>query len=381
MASRMKILVNAFPMVNVNTGIGRYLRFLYRALEEHYGDRIEIGYFDGKRVLATMPSGPENLTRWSRLVSLFWKLPSYPALAVRLVFHFNQERHFRKAARAFDLYHEAAFFPFAAPAHVKTVFTVHDLSLIRFPEHHPRERVMYSKLFFRRRCQRVSKFLNVSAFIQKEMAVYLGIDPKRTAVTYEGYDPAVFYPRPKPEIEDCLNRHGLPHQYFLFVGSGDPRKNMAIIPEALDRSGLEIPLVVAGWSGWAEKTAKKRARFLGYVDDHDLARLYTGALALIFPSRYEGFGLPILEAMACGCPVVTTREASMPEVAGDAALYMKNPDDAKGLAHILKELAENPLHRKEWAEKGLAQARRFSWESTAKSTLEAFAQTLYGRKK
>jgi glycosyltransferase involved in cell wall biosynthesis len=380
MASRMRILVNAFPMVNVNTGIGRYLRFLYQALEEYYGDRVEIGYFDGKRVLATLPSGPENLTRWSRLISLFWKLPAYPALAVRLVFHFNQERHFRKVAGAFDLYHEAAFFPFAAPAHVKTVFTMHDLSLIRFPEHHPRERVMYSRLFFRRRCKRVNRFLTVSAFIQKEMAGYLGIDPKNTTVTYLGYDPAVLYPRPKAEIEDCLNRHRLPHQYFLFVGSGDPRKNMAIIPEALGQSGLEIPLVVAGWSGWGEKIPWNSARVLGYVDDHDLARLYTGALALIFPSRYEGFGLPILEAMACGCPVVATREASLPEVAGDAALYMKNPGDAKGLADILEGLAEHPHHRKKWAEKGLAQAGRFSWESTAKVTFKAFEQALQGKK-
>ncbi|HKI50130.1 MAG TPA: glycosyltransferase family 1 protein, partial [Desulfobacteria bacterium] len=83
MTSRIKILVNAFPMVNVNTGISRYLRCLYQALEEHYGDRLEIEYFDGKNVLATMPSGPENLTRWSSLVSLFWRLPSYPALFVR----------------------------------------------------------------------------------------------------------------------------------------------------------------------------------------------------------------------------------------------------------------------------------------------------------
>lgn len=366
-------------MVNVNTGIGRYLRSLYQALEEGYGDRLEIGYFDGKTVSATMPSGPENLTRWSGLVSLFWRLPAYPALFVRLLFHFNQERHFRKVVRGFDLYHEAAFFPFLAPTHIKTVFTLTDLSLIRFPEHHPRERVMYSKLFFHRRCKRVKRFLTISAFIQKEMAVYLGIDPKNVTVTYLGYDPAVLYPRSKAEIEDCLNRHGLPQKYFLFVGSGDPRKNMAVIPKALEFSGLDIPLVVAGWSGWAEKALWERVRFLGYVNDEDLARLYSGALGLIFPSRYEGFGLPVLEAMACGCPVVTTREASMPEVAGDAALYMKAPEDVKGLAKVLKELFDDPPHRQEWVEKGLAQARQFSWRNTAELTFSAFELALEGR--
>lgn len=366
-------------MVNVNTGIGRYLRCLYQALEEHYGDRLEIGYFDGKRVSATMPSGPENLTRWSRRASLFWRLPTYPALLVRLLFHFNQERHFRKIAGAFDLYHEAAFFPFLSPAHSVTVFTLADLSLIRFPEHHPRERVLYSRLFFRRRCKRVNRFLTISDFIKEEMAVYLGIRRQNTTVTYLGYNPTVLYPRSTTEIEDCLIRQGLPDRYFLFVGSGDPRKNMIIIHEALDRGGVTVPLVVAGWSGWAEKASWEKVRFLGYVDDDDLARLYSGALALIFPSRYEGFGLPILEAMACGCPVVTTREASMPEVAGDAALYMRDPDDAEGLAAMLKELNANPASRRQWAEKGLAQARRFSWRNTAETTFKAFEQTFRER--
>jgi glycosyltransferase involved in cell wall biosynthesis len=381
MSSRIKILVNAFPMVNVNTGIGRYLRCLYLGLEEHYGDRLEIGYFDGKKVSATMPSGPENFTRWSKLVSLFWRLPAYPALLVRLLFHFNQERHFKKFVGDFDLYHEAAFFPFLTPSHVTTVFTLNDLSLIRFPEHHPSERVLYSRLFFRRRCKSVNRFLTISEFIQKEMAVYLGISRQNTTVTYLGYDPTVLYPRSTAETEDCLRRHRLSHGYFLFVGSGDPRKNMAIIPKAIEKSGLDSLLVAAGWSGWAEETEWERVRFLGYVDDDDLARLYSGAVALIFPSRYEGFGLPILEAMACGCPVITTRKASMPEVAGDAALYMKDPDDVEGLAEILKELVQNPVGRKEWVEKGLARAGQFSWRNTAEATFRAFEQTFRERNK
>lgn len=219
----------------------------------------------------------------------------------------------------------------------------------------------------------------MSAFIQKEMVDFLSIRVQDTTVTYLGYDPAVLYPRSAAEVKDCLNRLRLPHRYFLFVGSGDPRKNMAIIPKALNWSGLNVPLVAAGWSGWAEKAPWEGVRFLGYVDDDDLARLYSGALALIFPSRYEGFGLPILEGMACGCPVVTTREASMPEVAGEAALYMKDPDDSEGLSGILKELVENPQHRQEWVDKGLVRAGLFSWRNTAQSTFRAFEQALAGR--
>lgn len=377
MTSQIKILVNAFPMVNVNTGIGRYLRCLYEALEKDYGDRLEIGYFDGKKVSSTMPSGPENLSRWSNLVSLFWRLPVYPALLLRLLFHFNQERLFRKVVGNFHIYHEAAFFPFLTPSHLKTVFTLTDLSLIRFPEHHPRERVLYSRLFFRRRCKSVKRFLSISSFIQKEMELYLDIKREDTTVTYLGYDSTVLYPRTVKEIEDCLIRYGLPEKYFLFVGSGDPRKNMSIIPKALEETDLAVPLVVAGWSGWAKKASWEKVRFLGYVEDDDLARLYSGALALIFPSRYEGFGLPILEAMACGCPVVTTREASMPEVAGDAAIYMKDPGDATGLAEILKGLSDSPARQRQWEEKGLTQAARFSWCNTAETTFKAFEETLH----
>ena len=381
MSSKIKILVNAFPMVNVNTGIGRYLRCLYQALEEHYGDRLEIGYFDGKRVLTTMPSGPENLTRWSRLVSLFWRLPAYPALLARLLFHYSQEWNFRRYVKNYDIYHEAGFFPFLSPSHVRVIFTIHDLSIFRFPQYHPRERVLYCQIFLSRRCQNVSQFLTISDFSKGEMKKFLNIPNEKTSVTHEGFDALAFHPRSVEAVGGFLSERALPEKYFIFVGSGDPRKNIGIIPEALDRAGLYVPLVVAGWSGWSKNASWERVRFLGYVDDDDLARLYSGALALIFPSRYEGFGLPVLEAMACGCPVVTTREASMPEVAGDAALYMNDPDDLEGLAAMLKELSDTPASRRQMAEKGLLQASRFSWRKTAEATFRAFEQSMGERNK
>ena len=326
-----------------------------------------------------MPSGPENLTRWSRLVSLFWRLPAYPALLARLLFHYSQEWNFRRYVKDYDIYHEAGFFPFLSPSHVRVIFTIHDLSVFRFPQYHPRERVLYCQIFLSRRCQNVSQFLTVSDFSKGEMKKFLNIPNEKTSVTHEGFDALAFYPRSVEAVDGFLSERALPEKYFIFVGSGDPRKNIGIIPEALDRAGIDVPLVVAGWSGWAGKNVRENVLFLGYVEDDALACLYSGAMALIFPSRYEGFGLPILEAMACGCPVVTTREASMPEVAGDAALYMKDPDDAEGLAAMLKELSASPVIRRQWAEKGLAQARRFSWRNTAETTFRAFEQTFRGR--
>jgi len=376
MSKKIKVIVNGIPLRNVNTGISRYMRCLYTELERQYGNRLEIGYFDGRDVSSTMPSGPEDLTRWSSRVEVFWRLPAYPALFLRLGVHARRERIFRRLAKGYHLYHEAGFFPFLVPSHVKTVFTLHDLSVVRFPEHHPRERVLYYRIFLRRRCKGVDHFLADSEFTANEMRACLNIDHNKITTAHLAHDDTTFCPRSKKDVRKFLAVRGLPKRYFLFVGSGDPRKNMDVIPQALKRARLQVPLMVAGWQGWTYKGDWDNVVFLNYVDDNDLARLYSGALALVFPSSYEGFGLPVLEAMACGCPVVTTREASLSEVAGDCALYVKGPRDLDDLARILNDLAGNPELREELRVKGLAQAQRFSWRQTADVTVKAFEKVL-----
>ena len=372
MSSRIRLLVNAIPMVNVNTGISRYLRSLYAEMERVYGDRLEIGYFDGMKVSSMMPGGPANLNRWTKGIDLFWRMPVYPALIVRLGFHFVREAIFRRWSRYFEIYHEAGFFPFGVSSRLKTVFTICDLSLIRFPQYHPRERVLYSRLFFQRRINRVDHFLTISRFAAREIQEVLNIDSEKITVTHLAHDNNVFYPRSPVEVSVFLRHYELPERYFLFVGTGDPRKNMYVIPEALEKAGLEVPLVVVGWSGWSDGEVAKKVIPLGYVNDDDLARAYSGAVAMIFPSSYEGFGLPILEAMACGCPVVTTREASLPEVAGEGAIFMMGPRDVDDLAGILRDLAGDPAVRQRFADKGLAQSKGFSWGDTAQRTFEVF---------
>jgi len=376
MNPRIRLLVNAIPMVNVNTGISRYLRSLYAEMERVYGDRLEIGYFDGLKVSPVMPYGPANLNRWTRGIDLFWRMPVYPALIVRLGFHFVREAIFRRWSRYFELYHEAGFFPFGVSSRLKTVFTLCDLSLIRFPQYHPRERVLYSRLFFERRSRTVDHFLTISRFAANEMQEILNIDAEKITVTLLAHDNKIFYPRSPVDVSVFLKQHTLPERYFLFVGSGDPRKNMDVIPEALEKAGLEAPLVAAGWPGWSDGEVSKKVIPLGYVSDDELARAYSGALAIIFPSSYEGFGLPVLEAMACGCPVVTSREASLPEVAGEGAIFMKSPRDVDDLARILKDLADDTEVRQRLIGKGLAQARGFSWEETSRKTFEAFEAVL-----
>ncbi len=378
MDSPVRVLVNAIPMVMVNTGISRYLRCLYSNLERLYGNRLQIGYFDGVRVSSKMPDGPADLNRWAKRVDLFWELPVVPAFMLRVMFQWMREALFRMHTAHYDIYHEAGFFPFAVPRKMKTVFTVHDLSLMRFPHHHPRERVLYSRLFFQRRCKTVDRFLSVSRFTSKEMQCYLGVDPEEISITPEAHDPSVFYGRSSREVASFLHRRGLPARYFLFVGGGDPRKNLDVVSEAVADIGMDVPLVTVGWSGWSEREQQEDRISLGYVSDDDLARLYSGAVGLVFPSSYEGFGLPILEAMACGCPVVAARKASLQEVAGEAALYVHDPRNRVELGNVLKMLLLENSIRNELVRKGRLQAEKFSWEDTAHETFRAFLQVLEG---
>ena len=366
----LRVIVNAIPATGVNTGIGRYLRCLYAHIERDYGRELTIGYFDGRQVRPAMPEPAQSVAGRSRLTKLIWSLPPLAGLGLRLAQLARREFHFRRAAKGFDVYHEAAFFPFMAPAGVKTVFTIHDLSLMRYPQFHPRERVLYSNLFFKSRLAKVDKFLAVSEFTRSEMANMLGIAPDLVTLTPNAIDPAMFNPRPKTSPALALTG-GQP--YFLFLGTNDPRKNPQVIPPALAESRLDIPLVMAGWSGWGQQT-KGPAKIieLGYVDDQALAGLYSDALALIYPSIYEGFGLPVLEAMACGCPVITARASSLPEVGGEACLYLENPGDPKELAQAMRRLAGNPGLRDNLRQQGLTQAKRFSWSASAANAVKAF---------
>ena len=371
----MKIIVNAIPLLGANTGIARYIRCLYSEIEKLYGGACDIHYFNGVQAAPDMPSGPENLKSWSGLTDLFWKLPPSLALCVRLLLQYKRQRAFNKISSDYDVYHEAGFFPFTTPEHVKTVFTIHDMSIFRYPEHHPQERVLFMKKYLQARASLSDAFLTVSDFSKKEIVHFLDIPPDMITPALLSHSPELFHPDVAGDARERLDRAGVPGRYFLFVGSGDPRKNVRVIPRGIESSGLDIPLVNAGWGGW-EATTGSAIMNLGYVSDEFLALLYQGALALIYPSIYEGFGLPVLEAMACGCPVVTTRMASLPEVAGDAALYMDDPHDPEELGRILVDLVQNPEERDALASKSLGNAARFSWAKTARTTMDVFEKVL-----
>lgn len=379
MARPVRLLLNAVPLTYATTGIGRYARALYAAMTRLHGDELRVGYFDGARVLAAPPR-PAEAAGFSRLAKIFWSLPAPAALAVRLARHARQEAAFARAARNFDVYHELAFFPFLAARRLPTLFTLHDLSLDRLPACHPRERVMYHRLLFGRRWPLADGLIAVSEFTKAEAVDLLGSRWRDARVTLEAHDPAVFRPRPDAEVAAVRRRLGLPERYVLTVGSGDPRKNFRLAPPAVRAAAPDAVLAAAGWSGWDRDQADPRVRPLGIVSDEDLAALYSGALALLFLSEYEGFGLPILEAMACGCPVLAARKTSLPEVGGEAAAYVDDPHDAPALAEALRRLVHDRSWREDRRARGLARAAAFSWEKTAAQTMDLIRE-LAGRGK
>ncbi|MDA8404013.1 MAG: glycosyltransferase family 1 protein [Desulfobacteraceae bacterium] len=377
----MNILLNATPLTGLLTGISRYVRNLYTHLDG-YPD-ITVDYFDGRRTYRRMPDQAEP-GRWIRDTGNIWRLPDAAVFGLRSFFWLMYEfRVRRRLERRYDIYHETAFTPARIFHATPQIFTLHDLSLMHFRQHHPRERVWFSDFFFNKRIREADHIIVPSEFILQEAIEYIKIKQNQITVIPEAPDP-FFYPRPGEDVSVVLKRLGIPAEYLLFAGTLEPRKNLSLVIEALHRCGLDVPLVLCGWSGWGEKSwmrkieaygLKKRIHQTGYVDETTLACLYSGARALVYPSLYEGFGLPVLEAMACGCPVMCANTASLPEVAGDAALFF-DPHQPEQLAHLIKAIYSDDALSESLTQKGYGRAARFTWRQAAEKTREVFCRMI-----
>lgn len=275
------------------------------------------------------------------------------------------------------------------PAHVvpllhpPTVVTIHDVGYRVFPEAHTARRRLELEVTTRWSLRAARRVLAVSEATKRDLVNWYGVNPDRITVTPLGLS-ADFGP---PDDRDCVTavraRYGLLQRpYLLYIGTVQPRKNLARVIEALATvlaAGYNLDLVLAGKRGWLSEPIERRAselgiadrvRFTGYIADADLPALLAGALAFIFPSLYEGFGLPVLEAMACGAPVITSTISSLPEVAGDAALLV-DPLDPYAIAAAIMRVHDDATLRADLRQRGLARARQFTWESCAQRTLEA----------
>jgi glycosyltransferase involved in cell wall biosynthesis len=237
------------------------------------------------------------------------------------------------------------------------VVTVHDLAVLRHPETFNRWTRTYSRVAVSRVAGAASRLIAVSEFTKREAVDLLGVDADRVAVVPNGIEEEFTPDGPAAEGD-----------YVLAVGTLEPRKNLRRLAEAAARLGVELR--VAGERGWGEVELPAGVRTLGFVRDHELARLYRGAACLAYPSLYEGFGIPILEAMACGTPVVTSREGATEETAGGAAVLV-DPLDPASIAGGIEEAA---ARREELRALGLGRAKRFSWHAAVRATEDVYRE-------
>ena len=276
------------------------------------------------------------------------------------------------------------------PAHVlpivhprASLVTVHDLGYLHFPDAHPWAQRLYLDASTRWNARSARHVLADSEATRVDLVTHYGVRPGKITVVYPGLDEALAPVRDRARIEAVKAKHGIDGDYFLYLGSLHPRKNLSRLVSAFARLVREGPgpsptLVLAGKPGWLCDDLYAQVRRLGlearvllpgYVPDGDKAVLLSGALAFVFPSLYEGFGLPVVEAQACGCPVITSRTSSLPEAAGDAALLVDPADEAAIGAGLRRIVSEAGL-RERLVERGLANAHRFSWATAAESVLD-----------
>lgn len=264
---------------------------------------------------------------------------------------------------------------------LKTVMTVHDLGAEYLPNAHQLKQRLYLNFMTYHQLKSASRIIAVSKATKKDLVEKVGLDPKKITVIYEGYNQGLFKPVYGIKLSQTLKHYHLePGTYYLFVGTIQPRKNLERLITAFSHQLSHSHLVLAGIKGWLSDEIyalpkklgiEKNVKFLGYVPDEDLPALYSGAQAFLFPSLFEGFGLPILEAWACHCPVLTSHVSSLPEVAGKAALLV-NPYSIEDISQGIIKITNNQEIRNKLIKAGRERLKNFSWEKAASQTLGVF---------
>lgn len=378
----MKLMLSVEPVRFPLTGIGRYTYELARRLQQSE-EIADLQFFSGASVLPALPTagnasgGGYGLRRAVQKSAL--AIEAYrvlmPLLRRRALKHYGDY-----------LYHGPNFF--IPPFPGRSVATFHDLSPFTWAHCHAPQRIRYLQKELKKTLDRANALITDSEYTRRELAEYFSW-PLERIHTVPLASSEEFYPRAEGELQEPLARHGLiPGGYSLFVGTIEPRKNIVGLLDAYSRLPMDLrqrwPLVLTGYQGWRNddilqrlETARREgwARYLGFVSADDLPLLLGGARLFAFPSLYEGFGLPVLEAMSSGVPVVCSNSSSLPEVAGAAAL-MCAPQDVPALTELLQQGLEDEVWRAAAVAQGLQHAASFSWERCSAETLQVYRRVM-----
>jgi glycosyltransferase involved in cell wall biosynthesis len=362
----LRIALDAIPLAGPKTGIGHYTdalaEWLARVNKNHQYELLSPFDF----AFDARNGKPENLSkRFFPVRSVFrkWWLVGLPAML---------------QISPVDIFHGTNYcIPVLAPC--PTVVTIHDMSLYAHPKTHESKNVVRGKRRIPIMARRASMIIAPSEWTKQEIVKYLGTRPEKIRVIYEGAREKM-EPLPISACLDVIGKHKIRRPYLLYVGTIEPRKNLLTLIRAYDEllkaSRHRPQLVLCGGRGWLEDEVFKlveelrlqdQVHFTGYVDDVDLPALYSAAAVFVYPSLYEGFGLPPLEAMACGTPVVVSKASSLPEVVGNAGL-MHDPHNYRALAECIIRLFDDVSIYDHFKHAGLEQASHFSWERAARET-------------
>ncbi len=355
------------------TGTENYSLYLIRALlEEGRAHRFRL-YFNH----------PPTEALFERSERVEWRVMPFPRLWTHLRLAWEVMAHPPDV-----LYVPAHVLPLVHPR--CCVATVHDLGYLHYPQAHTRRARWYLDWSTRHNARVARRVIVDSEATRRDLEAHYGVDRAKLVLAYpagaEGFAPV----KDVDMLDAVRRKYATGERYFIYVGTLQPRKNLTTLLRAFDmlirekRIGEQVKLVLAGKPGWLhdEILALARADRLrdrvvlpGYVAPQDLPALLSAALGFVLPSWYEGFGLPILEAMACEAPVICSNVSSLPEVAGDAALLV-DPRDVEGLAGAMQRLAQDEALRRALIERGREQTRRFTWQRCARRVLEALEQAV-----
>src|SRR5829696_1145348 len=364
----MRFGLDGIPLREKKSGIGHYTLELARALAavapEHEFEIVSPGSF------SSTPNTAPNLrftnARARGLKRRYWwpvGLPLYCRRASFALFHGTN----------FDL-------PYWTTC--PRVVTIHDLSLLLFPQTHEEHLVRRARRGLPLMARKATAIITPSQTVKREVCEHLGASEDKVFAIPEAAR-ACFYPAPLSETEPVRRRLGIEPEFILFVGTVEPRKNLLTLARAFELIGkthARLQLVIAGQKGWLSddlmayldgSEIRDRVLFTGHLSDDDLRVLYSSCRVFVYPSLYEGFGLPLLEAMACGAPVVTSNVGGIVETVG-AAARLVSPTDVDDLAQAIMGLLNDAREREHRSALGIEHAKKFSWQQTASATLDVY---------
>lgn len=370
----MRVLLDARTVSREFSGVGFYVLELVRAFAASKVDHEFHLLVHGKSLLreqtldARFRFHEAMLSPESHPWGEFWEELVLPRRARRL---------------GADVLHGPAFLIPTRRTRVPKVVTIHDLVAFTHPKTIPAKYALYMRALIRRATRAAIRVITVSESVRQEVVARFAIDPARVIAIPHGVSER-FRPADSAAIDDARRRHRLERPYLLFVGNLEPRKNLPGLVRAFrlvrERWPTALDLAVAGQVAWKSASLVEELRaadvrdsvkLLGYVPTADLPALYSGAAAFVFPTHWEGFGMPVLEALACGTPVVASRIPSIVEVAGDVVRFV-DPENPESIARGIIDAIDGRRSRSEIAAKGIARAAQFTWSASAEATLAVY---------